>query len=741
MSLNKIMKKTLIVLMFFFITLFISHIYIHAESAKFFTISANPAENANTEMHIVWHTEKENAGSYVLYTKRSDTSWQNALRNDGTVELNKAFAGKNAKYGTTDDSLKVPYEFNKHTAVLSDLEKGTEYMYKITDGTDSSDVRYFKTGNQEFNFIWVSDFHAYYKDARRLNAATSAVNQCISLANNDVDFVLSTGDIVAYGGTYQWWKQVSEASWMKKYMFATTLGNHDWMTNIGTNYSDGASDRFMDACYFNPQNGFAGQENICYYFYYGDALFISVNTEIETAKYLNMTSDQFVKAQQDWVEEVLQNNSAQYIFLMQHYQAFATSGAFQSSGYTRWHNICDKYGVDIFFSGNSHVYMRSLPIYNGEISTDPSKGTVYMVAPSSDGERGVTYSAPTKNTDLIVSSWSDDRAKAVSLVKVTQEGISLQLVNYDGSIIDEANILPKRLPSIQEIIDLTGFDKEQFENKFKINLNQNNIANPKVLLPNASYDVLRSIKVYNQDTLQTYYEGMIQKNTTECLLNKVEKGEVNLVLELRYVDASIKELYFTIDNQYDWGYIKNPEIVEKDNEYRLIWDEQIEASRIKTINIYVDGFRYDVIDAGTCSYTLPDFDGIHTVYLLVMDKDGDMVYQSEILDYTVKTYYEVIFQDSTGKELKKELVEEGSSATAPNASEIIVPAGFIFDGWDKDFSKITKNITVTARFVEKPKEENNNSNNSGCNAFSKVASSCLSLFFAISLAFVFKRRK
>ena len=209
--LRKFINKIIVVLTILTLGVTLFNLNVHAESNKFFTISANPAENANTEMHIVWHTEKENAGSYVLYTKRSDTSWQNALRNDGTVELNKAFAGKNAKYGTTDNSLMVPYQFNKHTAVLENLDAGTEYMYKITDGVNASDVRYFKTGEQEFNFIWVSDFHAYYKDARRLNAATSAVNQCISLAEGNVDFVLSTGDIVAHGGTYEWWKQVSEA--------------------------------------------------------------------------------------------------------------------------------------------------------------------------------------------------------------------------------------------------------------------------------------------------------------------------------------------------------------------------------------------------------------------------------------------------------------------------------------------------------------------------------------------------
>ena len=80
----------------------------HAESDKFFTIGANPAEDCNTSMNFVWHTEKGVTGSYVLYTEKSDTNWSNAKRADGVATLNTAFTGKNACYGTTSDALKVP---------------------------------------------------------------------------------------------------------------------------------------------------------------------------------------------------------------------------------------------------------------------------------------------------------------------------------------------------------------------------------------------------------------------------------------------------------------------------------------------------------------------------------------------------------------------------------------------------------------------------------------------------------
>ena len=726
-------KKRIFFLFFLCLVLFLSfRVGVHAENSKFFTISANPAENSNTSVNFVWHTEKGVTGTYVLYTKETDTTWANATRINATSTLNSAFAGKNAKYGTTSDDLKVPYEFTKNEATAVGLEPGTKYMYKITDGSVSSDVRHFKTGDQEFNFVWTSDFHAYYADARRLNKATVAINKCINLANNNVDFILSTGDIVAHGGTYQWWKQVSEASWMKNYLFATTLGNHDWMTNVGTNYSDGASYKFMDACFNNPRNGFSGQENICYYFYYGDALFICVNTEVETANYLGMTSSQFVKAQQDWVESVLQTNSAQYIFLFQHYQAFSTSGAYQSSGYTRWHDICDRYDIDVFLSGNSHVYMRSLPIYEGAVSTDPSHGTVYLVAPSSDGERGVSYTPHTNNTDKIVKSWSDTKAQAASLVKVTKEGITFQLVNYDGTILDSAEILPKRLPSSTEPVDLSGFDKTQFENSFRVNVNQNNITNPVVNFSADASSVLRTIKVTNASTDDIYYEGMILKNATSCLLNMVEKGNLTINIELLYVDLTTKVLTFNINNTYDWGSISNYRIEEEGEKFILKWDENINFDRIQSIDILVDNIRYDAIYDDITESILPSRDGEYHVKLVVKDKDGDIVYTSNELQYEVVSQYTVTFVDHNGKELKTEVVAKGADATPPEYNN---RNGYNLVGWDTDYHNVHSNLTVKAIVEEKERNVQ-----FGCmgGAYFVMLSS---MMMSVVMLFIFKRKK
>jgi uncharacterized repeat protein (TIGR02543 family) len=63
--------------------------------------------------------------------------------------------------------------------------------------------------------------------------------------------------------------------------------------------------------------------------------------------------------------------------------------------------------------------------------------------------------------------------------------------------------------------------------------------------------------------------------------------------------------------------------------------------------------------------------------------------------YTIKSY-KVTFVDHDGTILKEDDVNHGSAATAPAAPS---RSGYTFDGWDKDFSNVTSDITVTAQYT------------------------------------------
>ncbi len=671
---RKICKILSFILLLFLLTISTNLFALQLDESVFSTITTNPGVDCASQMNIVWHTDVSNTSSYLVYTKKSDTNWNEQIKVMPTVTYDKTFKSLNAS----------GEEFNKNTIELSGLDSDTHYMYKVCDEEHESKVHYFKTSGEEFSFAWISDFHAYYDNAVRLNNAQAVIDDCIKL-NGGVDFVFSTGDIIAHGGTYKWWKQVASSNFMREYMFASTLGNHDWMTSVkdGTYKENGASSSFFSACSNYPKNGYSGQENVCYYFYYGDALFICMNTE------------EYTQAQKTWVTEVLEKTkgTSQYIFLFQHYQAFNGSGAKNSSGYTRWHELCDEYGVDVFFSGNSHIYIRSNSIYKDKASTDPLKGTVYLVAPSSDGDRGMTFSGITSNASLIAKGWGAGNAQvAASVVNVTKDGIVTKLVNKGGEILDSAFIPAKRFPTSRSSHTLEGVDKEKIENNIKIQKNPLQLNSPKISLPTGFAEAIRSITVSNNKTNKIYFDTFVSSTTKYLELSGVEKGELEIKLTLEYYDNEQRELILELNNNYSWGSITKEKIVEDSGGFTLNWNETIKENYISKIEIFINDELYQEVAFGTKTCTLPDVNNkVNKVKIVVTDIDGDIVYQKE-LEYGKLLTHIVTYIGLDGKVLKQEEVIDGGSTIEYIPEE----KGYIFISWDNDLSNVTSDITVKA---------------------------------------------
>ena len=75
-----------------------------------------------------------------------------------------------------------------------------------------------------------------------------------------------------------------------------------------------------------------------------------------------------------------------------------------------------------------------------------------------------------------------------------------------------------------------------------------------------------------------------------------------------------------------------------------------------------------------------------------LTKQGSFVTQKAIV------YYTVTFEDSNGNIIKEETVEEGKSATAPEDELIPAIEGHTFTGWDRAFDVVEGDLTVTAQY-------------------------------------------
>ncbi len=303
-------------------------------------------------------------------------------------------------------------------------------MYKIATGDTPTTAtpRYFKTaGASEFSFLWFSDSHLYTPIPSRTHNMNAAIDAALNIDPN-VSFVFSTGDVVAWGGSYSFWRHLFDQPFASKYMFANVIGNHDWMKR-----HNGGDSQFFAVAHNNPANGYPGQEQICYWFIYGDILFITLNNEEMR------TSPEAIEEAKAWAASVIQQQKGKYsrIFLAQHYQWFNGRNG-KSSWYDNWKDFCDQHNVTLALSGNNHIYQRTHPLRNDQVVT-PGQGTVYMVAPSSDGERGAIAGPLTENADKIAHTYSstehsnETHVKTIGsiLVDVTPKAIRTRLVYID----------------------------------------------------------------------------------------------------------------------------------------------------------------------------------------------------------------------------------------------------------------------------------------------------------------------
>ena len=82
---------------------------------------------------------------------------------------------------------------------------------------------------------------------------------------------------------------------------------------------------------------------------------------------------------------------------------------------------------------------------------------------------------------------------------------------------------------------------------------------------------------------------------------------------------------------------------------------------------------------------------------------SDLIVTAQYKPIAGTTYFTVTFQDWDKTVLKTEQVEQGKSATAPANPE---REGYIFIGWDKDFSNVQSDLIVTAQYEKETNVEN-----------------------------------
>ena len=287
--------------------------------------------------HIRW-------GSSVNPLEGLTITW----RNKGTADKIKWGYTPAYEKGVFAAEMRAGYEdkFFKYTFVS--VEPNATIYYKLYDAVADAWTIGKKysvappVNSPNFSFLAIGDSRS----------GLSVWNQISTLAETKkANFTIFNGDIVDDGGANSEWNDWFDngKTFIDNNLVFHALGNHD-AASIPT-YSN-----IFEFPKSAPVNG----TNLYYSFTYGDAVFISLNSE-----------DPAGEKQYKWLLSTLEANKDKkwkIIFFHKPFYTIGTHSGEMDAYFKTWWKAFDDYGVDFVVNGHDHMYERSKPI-NRNVST------------------------------------------------------------------------------------------------------------------------------------------------------------------------------------------------------------------------------------------------------------------------------------------------------------------------------------------------------------------------------------
>jgi len=250
-----------------------------------------------------------------------------------------------------------------HKIVLSGLEPGTTYTYRVAAGRRTTRAYSFTTAPAApgpFNFLVWGDNQSGVRMAERV---------CKAMGATEANFVMSVGDVVDRGinwdeWTYQYLVPARHFQSTKPSFIA--MGNHEY------GGYDGNPDVEAWEYYFKHPMTSPGSNKYWYSFVYGNAHFIILEPlRLQWMPHEDPSLGNTVAPddpQLVWLEGELKANRGKHDWTLVFYHEPAYLQTW-SGGYHDGEDfirngvvpILERYGVDMVFNGHTHAYERGLP--------------------------------------------------------------------------------------------------------------------------------------------------------------------------------------------------------------------------------------------------------------------------------------------------------------------------------------------------------------------------------------------
>lgn len=326
-------------------------------------LTADPAHS----FAVNWRTNQQIATGFVELAEATDGP-EFLL---GDIRRVKAVSQRFENQNSREPLVKAVF----HSAVVSNLQPNTTYVYRVGDGSKIQEhwSEWFQTTtagdktDEPFSFI-------YFGDAQNnVKSMWSRVIRNSYRQFPEVDFMLHAGDLINNRDANMEW---GEWFYAGSFIHATipsimTPGNHE--------YREGVLSNLWRPQFTLPQNGpKADVSETCYAIDYQNLKMISLDAvaldEYEASR----------SAQVKWLDSVLRTNTKKWTAITLHYPVYSTAkGRDNKVLREALKPLIDKYKVDLVLQGHDHTYSRGFAENEGKgLTVVNDVGTMYAVSVS-----------------------------------------------------------------------------------------------------------------------------------------------------------------------------------------------------------------------------------------------------------------------------------------------------------------------------------------------------------------------
>ncbi|PZD97093.1 hypothetical protein DNH61_04165 [Paenibacillus sambharensis] len=399
-------------------------------------LSMAPGRN-ESELNFAWYSPVNPAGSVVQIAERSamtGSQFPSSRAMTFNGQASRAASG---------------YASNKVTVI--GLKPSTSYVYRLGDGLEGhwSPVYTVETRRSDsFRFLFIGDPQIGSGNLAADAAGwTDTLNKAAGMFP-DYSFIMSAGDQVNIATSESQYEQYFSPGVLRRLPVATTAGNHDNAVNYTYHFNQPNESKAYGVT--------AAGGN--YYYTYGDALFMVLNTNNNNGASHKAFLQQAAAA----------HPNAKWKFVTLHHSIYSAASHSTESYIVNLRKalvpVFDELGIDVVFMGHDHSYVRTyqmkgdIPLKNQQ--TDSSgrvvnpEGTLYLTANSASGSK---YYSMKPTAEPYSSVRSQLRVPTFATVNVTPTTFSITTYRTDTmQAVDTYSIVKDSSRTVRNTVLVDG---------------------------------------------------------------------------------------------------------------------------------------------------------------------------------------------------------------------------------------------------------------------------------------------